>query len=139
VRRRRLGPSYEGLGALVTGPGPVPDGARSFHSAVESDGPAEIDTLGLEDPAWMLYTSGITHRPKGMLSTQRAALWSVAACHAPIFGLSSGDRLLWPLPLFHSFSHSAVRTWAERRPRTRRERAERAVRTPPSSRIVRDP
>jgi acyl-CoA synthetase (AMP-forming)/AMP-acid ligase II len=114
VRLRRLGPSYEGLGALVTGPGPVPDGARSFHSAVESDGPAEIDTLGLDDPAWMLHTSGATHRPKGVLSTQRAALWSVAACHAPIFGLSSGDRLLWPLPLFHSFSHSALRTWIER-------------------------
>jgi non-ribosomal peptide synthetase component F len=40
----------------------------------------------------MLYTSGTTHRPKGVLSTQRAALWSVAACYAPIFGLSSGDR-----------------------------------------------
>nr|WP_273634018.1 type I polyketide synthase [Streptomyces muensis] len=62
--------------------------------------------LGLDEPAWMLYTSGTTHRPKGVLSTQRAALWSVAACYAPILGLSPDDRLLWPLPLFHSFSHS---------------------------------
>ncbi|EPJ40947.1 putative Long-chain-fatty-acid--CoA ligase [Streptomyces afghaniensis 772] len=30
----------------------------------------------------------------------------MAACYAPIFGLSPDDRLLWPLPLFHSFSHS---------------------------------
>ncbi|MEU0384708.1 type I polyketide synthase [Streptomyces chartreusis] len=103
---RRLGPPYDRLSTLVTGSGPVPEGARSFRSAAESGGDAEIDLLGLDDPAWMLYTSGTTHRPKGVLSTQRAALWSVAACYAPIFGLSPDDRLLWPLPLFHSFSHS---------------------------------
>ncbi|MFJ8716280.1 SDR family NAD(P)-dependent oxidoreductase [Streptomyces violaceus] len=103
---RRLGPPYDRLGVLVTGSGPVPEGAELFLSAVESGASAEIDLLGLDDPAWMLYTSGTTHRPKGVLSTQRAALWSVAACYAPIFGLSPDDRLLWPLPLFHSFSHS---------------------------------
>ncbi|MFI2433203.1 SDR family NAD(P)-dependent oxidoreductase [Streptomyces sp. NPDC018693] len=103
---RRLGQPYDGLGVLVTGTGPIPDGAQLFQSAAGSDGSAEIDMLGLDDPAWMLYTSGTTHRPKGVLSTQRAALWSVAACYAPIFGLSPDDRLLWPLPLFHSFSHS---------------------------------
>ncbi|MGR4849191.1 SDR family NAD(P)-dependent oxidoreductase [Streptomyces sp. LARHCF252] len=103
---RRLGPPYDRLGVLVTGTGPAPEGAELFLSAVESDASAEIDLLGLDDPAWMLYTSGTTHRPKGVLSTQRAALWSVAACYAPIFGLSPDDRLLWPLPLFHSFSHS---------------------------------
>lgn len=115
---RRLGPPYDRLGVLVTGADPVPDGTPRFESAAESAsaaesfgapesvGAAEIDLLGLDDPAWMLYTSGTTNRPKGVLSTQRAALWSVAACYAPIFGLSSDDRLLWPLPLFHSFSHS---------------------------------
>ncbi|MFE7271602.1 SDR family NAD(P)-dependent oxidoreductase [Streptomyces sp. NPDC057623] len=107
ARLRRLGPPYDRLGVLVSGNGPVaPDGARPFESAAEGDGAAEIDTLGLDDPAWMLYTSGTTHRPKGVLSTQRAALWTVAACYAPILGLSPDDRLLWPLPLFHSFSHS---------------------------------
>ncbi|QOV33844.1 SDR family NAD(P)-dependent oxidoreductase [Streptomyces ferrugineus] len=103
---RRLGPPYDALGALVTGTGPTPEGTHPFQHAAESDESAEIDTLGLDEPAWMLYTSGTTHRPKGVLSTQRAALWSVAACYAPVFGLSPDDRLLWPLPLFHSFSHS---------------------------------
>ncbi|WP_217206805.1 type I polyketide synthase [Streptomyces sp. AC550_RSS872] len=105
---RRLGRPYDGLGVLVAGGGPIPDGdIRLFESVAESDGgSAEIDLLGLDEPAWMLYTSGTTHRPKGVLSTQRAALWSVAACYAPILGLSPDDRLLWPLPLFHSFSHS---------------------------------
>ncbi|GHH09990.1 type I polyketide synthase [Streptomyces lanatus] len=95
---RRLGPPYDDMGALVTD--------ERFQRAAEGDGTAEIDVLGLDDPAWMLYTSGTTHRPKGVLSTQRAALWSTAACYAPILGLSPDDRLLWPLPLFHSFSHS---------------------------------
>ncbi|MFE6617905.1 SDR family NAD(P)-dependent oxidoreductase [Streptomyces sp. NPDC057740] len=108
ARLRRLGRPYDGLGVLATGGGPAPDDlTQLFESVAGSDGgSAEIDLLGLDEPAWMLYTSGTTHRPKGVLSTQRAALWSVAACYAPILGLSPDDRLLWPLPLFHSFSHS---------------------------------
>ncbi|ANS69489.1 polyketide synthase type I [Streptomyces lincolnensis] len=96
---------------LLTGAGPVPadapDATVLFRDVAESEATeAPRDDLGLDEPAWMLYTSGTTHRPKGVLSTQRAALWSVAACYAPIFGLSAEDRLLWPLPLFHSFGHS---------------------------------
>ena len=41
------------------------------------------DNLGLDGPAWMLYTSGTTGQPKGVLSTQRDYLWSVAACTGP--------------------------------------------------------
>nr|QEO74738.1 AMP-dependent synthetase and ligase [uncultured bacterium] len=63
------------------------------------------DDLGLDEPAWMLYTSGTTGSPKGVISTQRSCLWSVAACYVPIFGLSSSDVLLWPTPLFHSLAH----------------------------------
>ncbi|ATL33041.1 type I polyketide synthase [Streptomyces formicae] len=103
---RGLHAPFGHLGALVTGAGPVPDGARLFEHAAAGERSAEIDRLGLDEPAWMLYTSGTTHRPKGVLSTQRAALWSVAACYAPLFGLSPEDRVCWPLPLFHSFSHS---------------------------------
>ncbi|MFJ3216656.1 type I polyketide synthase [Kitasatospora sp. NPDC086801] len=110
ARLNRLGPAHRGLPAVLTGTGPIPpdapDGTVRFEAAAGSDGPAAPDDLGLDDPAWLLYTSGTTHRPKGVLSTQRGALWSVAACYAPIFGLSPEDRLLWPLPLFHSFGHS---------------------------------
>ncbi|KOU60698.1 DNA-binding protein [Streptomyces sp. MMG1533] len=111
ARLRRVGPGPGRMRILLTGTGPVPadaaDGTAGFEEAAAAE-PAEPprDDLALDEPAWMLYTSGTTHRPKGVLSTQRAALWSVAACYAPIFGLSPEDRLLWPLPLFHSFGHS---------------------------------
>ncbi|GAA3776460.1 type I polyketide synthase [Streptomyces coacervatus] len=112
ARLHRLGPGQRRMRILLTGPGPVPEDApdgtvlfRDIAAEPSSAGPPR-DDLGLDEPAWMLYTSGTTHRPKGVLSTQRAALWSPSACYAPLFGLSSADRLLWPLPLFHSFGHS---------------------------------
>ncbi|MEU9455872.1 type I polyketide synthase [Streptomyces sp. NPDC048277] len=111
ARLRRLAPAHRRIPVLLTGPGPLPAdapaGTALFTTAAEaeSEGPPR-DDLGLDEPAWMLYTSGTTDRPKGVLSTQRAALWSPAACYAPLFGLCSEDRLLWPLPLFHSFGHS---------------------------------
>nr|AXL06580.1 polyketide synthase [uncultured bacterium] len=91
---------------LVTGD--VPAGAHSYDELAASE-PAQParDDLGLDDVAWMFYTSGTTGRPKGVLSTQRNCLWSVASCYVPIPGLTDQDRVLWPLPLFHSLSHIA--------------------------------
>ncbi|MFD4694474.1 SDR family NAD(P)-dependent oxidoreductase, partial [Streptomyces sp. NPDC058463] len=94
------------LRILVTGDVGVPPGTDSFEElATTTPSSPARDDLGLDDPAWMLYTSGTTGRPKGVLSTQRNCLWSVAACYAPIPALSADDRVLWPLPLFHSLSH----------------------------------
>ncbi|UWM50632.1 SDR family NAD(P)-dependent oxidoreductase [Streptomyces carpaticus] len=87
-------------------PADAPAGSRSFETfaTTEPATPAR-DDLGLDDPAWLLYTSGTTGRPKGVLSTQRSCLWSVAANYVPIPGLTAEDRVLWPLPLFHSLAH----------------------------------
>ncbi|MGW1273965.1 class I adenylate-forming enzyme family protein, partial [Streptomyces sp. NPDC002491] len=60
------------------------------------------DDLGLDEPAWVLYPSGTTGRPLGVVSTQRTSLWTTAACDAPLLGLSPQDRVVWPLPLFHA-------------------------------------
>jgi long-chain acyl-CoA synthetase len=80
-------------------------GSVSYEALLDQEparGPA--DDLNLDEPAWMLYTSGTTGRPKGVLLTQRSCLWVVAACWAPILGLSTGDEVLSALPLFHSYA-----------------------------------
>ncbi|KOV87475.1 type I polyketide synthase [Streptomyces sp. NRRL WC-3618] len=64
------------------------------------------DDLGLDEPAYLLYTSGTTGRSKGVLVALRAVLWNAANCYAPLIGLSEADTLLWPLPLFHTFGYN---------------------------------
>ncbi|MFI7650775.1 SDR family NAD(P)-dependent oxidoreductase [Micromonospora sp. NPDC049460] len=102
----RLRAERPGLRVVVTGDGPVPAGVTAWNALVDTEpGVAARDDLGLDEVAWMLYTSGTTGRPKGVLSTQRTCLWSVASCYVPIPGLTAADRVVWPLPLFHSLSH----------------------------------
>jgi len=68
------------------------------------------DDLGLDEPAWLLYTSGTTGRPKGVLLSQRAMLWSTVACYVPVFGIEAGDTVVWPLPLHHAYALSLAFT-----------------------------
>ncbi|GHI52031.1 hypothetical protein Srubr_18770 [Streptomyces rubradiris] len=97
-----------GARLLVTGDAPAHASVHAYQELVRTE-PAEParDDLGLDDVAWTFYTSGTTGEPKGVLSSQRNCLYSVAASYVPIPGLSADDRVLWPLPLFHSLSHIA--------------------------------
>ncbi|TQM77824.1 polyketide synthase 12 [Saccharothrix saharensis] len=81
-------------------------GVGSFEALATTD-PAQParDDLGLDDPGFLLYTSGTTGNPKGVRSTTRNSLWTIAACYAPILGFSDTDRVLWPLPLSHCLGH----------------------------------
>jgi long-chain acyl-CoA synthetase len=65
---------------------------------------APRDPALMHEPAFILYTSGTTGRAKGVLLTVHGMLWIVAACWAPIAGLSERDTVLSPLPLFHSYA-----------------------------------
>jgi long-chain acyl-CoA synthetase len=62
------------------------------------------DPSDIHTPAYIIYTSGTTGRAKGVLLTVHGMLWVVAACWAPIAGLSERDYVLSPLPLFHSYA-----------------------------------
>ncbi|MGI8312488.1 SDR family NAD(P)-dependent oxidoreductase [Saccharopolyspora hattusasensis] len=86
------------LPVLVTGP--------AFEQLATTATAAPPDDLPLDDPAWILYTSGTSGRARGVVSNQRAALWSVEAGYESVLGLGPHDTLLWPLPLYHSFAHS---------------------------------
>lgn len=70
-------------------------------AATEPSVPAP-DDLGLDEAAWLLYTSGSTGSPKGVLSTQRNRLSTVVSGLVGVLGMSPDDRLLWPLPLHHA-------------------------------------
>ncbi|MEU4658511.1 SDR family NAD(P)-dependent oxidoreductase, partial [Streptomyces sp. NPDC023723] len=104
---RRLAPRTGPLTVIVVdGDGPVPAGCLGYeHFATTEPATGARDDQGLDDVAWMLFTSGTTSSPKGVLATQRNCLWSVAAAYVPALGLTAEDRVLWPLPLFHSLSH----------------------------------
>ncbi|HKS47066.1 MAG TPA: class I adenylate-forming enzyme family protein, partial [Amycolatopsis sp.] len=97
----RMLATHPDLRLVVVGAGKPLPGRVSWESllAREPATPAR-DDLGLDDPAWIIYTSGTTGLSKGVVSSQRGCLWSVAACYVPVLGLGVGDRVLWPLPLF---------------------------------------
>ncbi|WP_435604590.1 SDR family NAD(P)-dependent oxidoreductase [Streptomyces sp. bgisy130] len=103
----RVLPQRPGRTVVVTGEGAAPDGTERYETLAATDPAAPArDGLGLDEPAWMLYTSGTTGRPESRPATQRNCLWPTAAGTAPNPALPTPGRVLWPLPLFHSLSHS---------------------------------
>ncbi|KQX43165.1 MULTISPECIES: class I adenylate-forming enzyme family protein [Ensifer] len=70
----------------------------------------DVSTTSFEDdrdidrPAYIVYTSGTTGQPKGVLLSTRSMLWVTASCWAPIAGLSENDVVLNTLPLYHSYA-----------------------------------
>ena len=85
-------------------PGDAATTASDVLAAATADPPR--DDLGLDEDAWIHYTSGSTGRPKGVVSSQGRWLSMVERSLVGHLGLTGGDRLLWPLPLFHALGHA---------------------------------
>jgi acetyl-CoA synthetase len=67
-----------------------------WHEAVESaDAECEAEPLDAEHPLYILYTSGSTAKPKGILHTTGGYLTGVAATHHAVFDLKPDDDVYW--------------------------------------------
>jgi long-chain acyl-CoA synthetase len=90
---------------IATSRGGARDDALSYETLLTTaPNSAPRDPALMHEPGFILYTSGTTGRAKGVLLTVHGMLWIVAACWAPIAGLSERDTMLSPLPLFHSYA-----------------------------------
>lgn len=62
-------------------------------AALRDAAPAEFAATAPDDPAYMVYTSGTSGRPKGVVLAQRAA-WARRMMWDGWYGLGAGDRVL---------------------------------------------
>ena len=76
------------------------------HRTVEDIGPqrADFPAVATEpgDNAIVLYTSGSTGDPKGVLLSQAAVAWALQSWRGPVMDLAEDDVSLSALPLAHS-------------------------------------
>ncbi|MGK5522668.1 SDR family NAD(P)-dependent oxidoreductase, partial [Micromonospora sp. URMC 107] len=89
-------------------------GAHSFEelATTEPSSPPQ-DDAGLDDLAFLTYTAGTTGPRKGVLSTQRNALWpAAAAAYVAGLGCAEDDRVLWMLPVHAWFGQLLAATAA---------------------------
>ena len=95
----RVCPSVKDV--LIYGSGKQIEGTHAWQQAMDNSSPellpVEIDAM---DAAQMMFTSGTTARPKGVIHTHANLLYIGEVC-ARSFAVRPDDRYMLVLPLFH--------------------------------------
>jgi long-chain acyl-CoA synthetase len=91
---------------LVDGDGSGAPRAVSLANWLPAAGAFAVQMHDGTAPAAIVYTSGTTGRPKGVVLSHRAVLWNAAAATARV-PLGPDDRLLSFLPLSHTLERTA--------------------------------
>lgn len=99
--------------------GKTPEGASSFTEFLEQGRDVSNDSLNArveavkaDDTTLMLYTSGTTGFPKGVMHSHRV-IWNMDDA-ADRMRLSAADKSVMYLPLFHIFAFAALVTFMSR-------------------------
>ncbi len=76
------------------------------ESVSDADANARIDAVHSDDLSDLIFTSGTTGRPKGVMVTHGQSL-RVYEAWTDVIGLREGDRYLIVNPFFHTFGYKA--------------------------------
>ncbi|MHB1629799.1 MAG: class I adenylate-forming enzyme family protein [Bacilli bacterium] len=95
-------PRVRGMSLTPASGGAEGDDGADLATAMQAQGgdPPEVTVMGTDD-AQILYTSGTTGRPKGVLMDHHRVVWTGMNV-VTMVGLREGERLLHVAPLYHS-------------------------------------
>ncbi|HVX20550.1 MAG TPA: AMP-binding protein [Acidimicrobiales bacterium] len=96
-----FGPAYE---RFIAGEGPTSTAVDRQSGPVDPDG-----------PAWLIFTSGTTGRPKGVQLSHRNLLTG-ALTNGMARGVADDDVYLYPFPLCHVAGHNVISYHLRSRP-----------------------
>lgn len=92
-----------GEGSLAVAGARVPNGVPAWRSALAAAADAPPFDAAPDHPAFWLYSSGTTGRPKGIVHLHRNVL-PVGQAQREVLGLRAGDRILATSKLFFAYS-----------------------------------
>jgi benzoate-CoA ligase len=88
---------------VVSGAGPVPDGARTFASLLVKAALDEPADTAADEIGFWLYSSGSTGRPKGTVHTHANLYWTAELYGKAVLGLRESDVVFSAAKLFFAY------------------------------------